>query len=177
MSVKIISLIIAVAIVFSAVLAAAFLEGHLTQTHSGKLTTTLTTNSTLNTPALDTNTEDMSSTPTVSNNSISVMSYAYVGVYNYSVYVVTSQPFSSIRILNHTFVRGGPMMVPANGYQGFVAVIKSPSLSQEIKGLGQVQVVIYVNGSPETLTLPVKVLTSPLNPTAEFFPPTGPIPL
>ncbi|BCU69925.1 hypothetical protein [Stygiolobus caldivivus] len=175
MSVKIISLIIAVAIVLSAVLTAGFLEGHLTQTHSEKLTTQQTTNSTLNTPTPNTSTEDMSSTP--ANSSIPIVSYAYVGVYNYSVYVVTSQPFSSIRVLNHTFVRGGPMMVPAQNDQGFIAVINSPSLAQEVKVLNQVQVVIYVNGSPQTLTLPVKVLTSPLNPTAEFYPPTGPIPV
>ena len=110
----------------------------------------------------------------VSNTTYTVSSY--VGVYGNSIFIVTEQQFSAVRILNHTFIRGGPIMVNPNNVE-FIAEINSPTLAQEIKGMSQVQLIIYVNGEPETLTLPVKVLSSPLEPTAEFYPPTGPIPM
>ena len=60
---------------------------------------------------------------------------------------------------------------------GFVAEICSPALAEELRGMDHVQIVIYVGGAPVTLTLPVKVLSSPLEPTAVFYQPTGPIPM
>ena len=60
---------------------------------------------------------------------------------------------------------------------GIVAEIYSPALARELRGMNQVQIVIYVGGTPVTLTLPVKVLNSPLEPTAVFYSPIGPIPM
>ena len=106
---------------------------------------------------------------------IAVYNNSYVGVYNDTVFIVTGQQFSAVKVLNRTFVRGGPVMVGPNSR--FVAEIYSPALAQELRGMGQVQLIIYVGGAPVTLTLPVKVLNSPLEPTAVFYPPTGPIPM
>ncbi|BCU68121.1 hypothetical protein HS7_15580 [Sulfolobales archaeon HS-7] len=105
------------------------------------------------------------------------VSVCYVGVYDYNVFIVTTQPFSQVRILNHTFIRGGPITVNPSGNADFIASIYSPLLSQKIKGMTQVQVTIYFNGTPDTLLMPVKVLSSPIQSTGEFYPPTGPIPL
>ena len=99
----------------------------------------------------------------------------YVAVYNNNIFIVTGQQFSAVKVLNRTFVRGGPIMVGPNAE--FVAEIYSPALVQELRRMGQVLIVIYVGGAPVTLTLPVKVLSSPLEPTAVFYPPTGPIPM
>ena len=53
-------------------------------------------------------------TPTVgaSNNFtfVAVYNNSYVGVYNDSIFIVTGQPFSAVKVPNRTFVRGGPIM-------------------------------------------------------------------
>ncbi|ARM74765.1 hypothetical protein [Acidianus manzaensis] len=119
----------------------------------------------------------MSSSTSSTNHSRYLANYSYeLLLHNGTIYIVYPTFFSEVRILNETFIKAGPPIVPYNNYGEYILEIQNFTLYQKLLSCKYFNAFIFENESWTQVTFIVKIINYSIVPDG-YLVPRGIIPL